>query len=98
MINVSQTNIFEKWIIKLKDRRAKAKIEASIDRMKRGNLGTVRFLGEGVFEKKINCGPGYRLYFTNDKENLILLLCGGDKSTQRADIKQAQEIRKELND
>ena len=98
MIAVSHTNIFAKWLKKLKDHQAKAKIMANIDRIKEGNLGVTRFLGEGVFEKKINYAGDYRLYFTNYHESLILLLCGGNKATQQADIKTAKKIRKELDE
>jgi putative addiction module killer protein len=98
MIEVEMTEIFEKWLKKLKDFRAKSKIEANIKRMQDGNLGSTRFLGEGIFEKKINYGPGYRLYFFNSGASLIILLCGGDKSTQKTDVTQAKKIRKELNE
>jgi putative addiction module killer protein len=87
------------WFNALRDRRAKQKIEARIGRLRLGNLGQTRSVGEGVLELKIDFGPGYRVYFGQDGAELIILLCGGDKSTQNADIKQARkawaEYRKE---
>ena len=96
MANVSTTDIFDKWLDGLKDRRANARILVHIGRMEEGNMGDVESVGDGVFEKKIDCGPGYRLYYCWQGEQLVLLLCGGDKSTQQNDINQAIEIRKGL--
>jgi putative addiction module killer protein len=95
-IKVDTTPIFDKWFDKLKDRKAKLVIGDHIERMMEDNIGVIRSVGQGVLEKKINYGPGYRLYFYQKGNAWILLLCGGDKSTQQADIKRAKEIRKGL--
>lgn len=96
MITVNKTDIFIKWLNKLKDRRARVIIATHIDRMEEGNLGDIKFVGEGVYEKKIDYGSGYRLYYCQTGETIVLLLCGGDKSSQQADIENAREIRKGL--
>lgn len=95
-MNILKTEIFDKWLKKLKDKRAKAIIQVHINRLIEKKLGKVKSLGNSIFEKKINYGPGYRLYFINYKQNVIILLCGGDKSTQQDDIKQAKIIFKKL--
>ena len=81
---------FIDWLNKLVDQRAKQKIQATLDRATLGNLGKMRSLGEGVHELKITYGPGYRIYFGREDSELIILLCGGDKSTQYEDIKKAK--------
>ena len=96
MFIVEKTDIFSKWLKKLKDRRAKAIILNHIDNMEDGKLGVFEPVGGGVYEKKIDYGPGYRLYCSKHGGNIILLLCGGDKSTQQDDIKQAKKIWREL--
>lgn len=82
---------FSKWLESLRDINARAKIRARLDRVEAGNLGDVRAVGEGVGELRIDYGPGYRVYFGQVGTTVILLLCGGDKSTQDADIRQAIE-------
>ena len=94
MITVEKTDIFLKWLRKLKDLRGKAIVLNHIDNMEEGKMGVVESVGSGVYEKKIDYGPGYRLYFGKRGENYILLLCGGDKSSQQDDIKQAKSIWK----
>jgi putative addiction module killer protein len=96
MIKVSFTDVFEKWVNKLRDRRAKAIINQHLDRIAEGALGDTRFVGEGIFEKKINYAGGYRLYYFLQGESWIILLCGGDKSTQQKDIKKAKKLKKVL--
>ncbi|MDR2428917.1 MAG: type II toxin-antitoxin system RelE/ParE family toxin [Candidatus Margulisbacteria bacterium] len=91
---VETTEIFDKWFVKLKDINVKAIVRKNIDRMIKGNLGEARFVGDGVFEKKIDYGAGYRLYFVNKNNSWIILLCGGDKSTQKRDIVKAKELKK----
>lgn len=93
---IDKTEAFAKWLRKLKDYRAKAIIMNHIDRIEDGNMGIVESLGEGIYEKKIGYGPGYRLYFCHLGDTCILLLCGGDKSSQQKDIDQAKEMRKGL--
>jgi putative addiction module killer protein len=83
-------NPFRNWLASLKDRRAQAAIEARLTRVRLGNLGHCRSVGGSVMEFKIDFGPGYRVYFGQDGDKIVVLLCGGDKSTQAADIKKAQ--------
>jgi putative addiction module killer protein len=80
---------FNSWLINLKDLVAKAKIALRIDRAAKGNFGDCEPVGEGVYEMRIHYGPGYRLYFTRRDSVVYLLLSGGDKSTQKRDIKRA---------
>lgn len=82
---------FQKWFDSLRDRQAQVKIDARLDRVELGNLGDYRSVGEGVGELKINYGPGYRVYFGQMGSTIVLLLCGGDKSTQQQDIRKAKE-------
>ena len=96
MIEVRQTERFAKWLKKLRDHQARAKINVRIRRAEMGNLGKVEPVGEGVSEMKINYGPGYRVYFVRDGEDIIILLCGGDKSDQQEDIKTAKSMAKEI--
>ncbi|MDO5561857.1 MAG: type II toxin-antitoxin system RelE/ParE family toxin [bacterium] len=95
-LEVNKTEYFVKWLKKLKDRQARIVIIDHIGRMEEGNLGNIKFVGNGIYEKKINYGPGYRLYFCQIGGIQLLLLGGGDKSAQRADIDKAREIKKEL--
>ncbi|MEH2314777.1 MAG: type II toxin-antitoxin system RelE/ParE family toxin [Nostoc sp.] len=88
-------NIFDEWLDSLRDRRAKAKIRARLDRVEDGNLGDCKSVGEGVFELRIDYGSGYRIYFGQEGITIIILLCGGDKSTQERDIGKAQEYWKD---
>lgn len=96
MIEVRQTSSFTKWIDGLRDNNARARIVTRIRRMEIGNLGDVRPVGEGVSEARIPYGPGYRLYFIQQGSQIVILLCGGDKSTQGKDIAAAKEMAKEL--
>jgi len=96
MITVDKTDIFAKWLRKLKDRKAKAIILNHIDNMEEGKVGVVESVGGGVHEKKIDYGPGYRLYFGKRGKDYFLLLCGGDKSKQQDDINSAKNLWKEL--
>ena len=89
---------FERWLNGLRDRRARARIDARLARVRLGNLGETRDVGEGVHELKIDYGPGYRLYFSNTGASAVLLLCGGDKSTQDADIRKAKEYWSEYKE
>ena len=98
MIEIRQTAIFAKWFKELKDRRAKARIQARIDRMEIGNFGDVAPVGEGVSELRIHYGPGYRVYFMERGPIIVVLLSGGDKSSQISDIKKAKELAKQLED
>ena len=82
---------FEDWLDALCDREGKAKIKGRLQRVALGNLGDCKAVGEGVSELKIDCGPGYRVYFAEKDSTIILLLCGGDKNTQDRDIRKAKE-------
>ncbi len=96
MIEVRKTEIFTKWFNGLKDRRARARIQVRIDRMEMGNFGDVAPVGEGVSELRIFCGPGYRVYFIQKSSVVVILLSGGDKSSQQSDIAKAKDIAKQL--
>lgn len=87
---------YELWLQTLKDKRAKAKLFARVDRAEMGNFGKYRDLQEGVFELKENFGPGYRVYFGIDGDEIILLLCGGDKGSQSRDIERAKKYWKDF--
>ncbi|CAI8750845.1 Type II toxin-antitoxin system RelE/ParE family toxin [Pseudomonas sp. IT-P2] len=78
--------------MKLADSRARMRIQVRIDRMAEGNFGDVKAIGEGISEARIDYGPGYRVYFMQQGRQLVILLCGGDKSSQSRDIKQARLI------
>jgi putative addiction module killer protein len=98
MIEIRKTEIFTKWFDGLKDRRAKARIQARIDRVETGNFGDVAPVGEGVSELRIFYGPGYRVYCIQRGSVVVILLSGGDKSTQSLDIASAKEIAKQIED
>jgi putative addiction module killer protein len=91
-MDVRQTVQYGKWFRSLRDVRAKARIDIRIRRLSLGNAGDVRPVGGGVTELRIDYGPGYRVYFMRQGEKLLLLLAGGDKSTQDDDIRQALEL------
>jgi putative addiction module killer protein len=96
MPEVRQTALFRDWHQNLRDRRAAARITARILRVAEGNLGDVKAVGESVSELRLDFGPGYRLYFTQRGPAILLLLCGGDKSTQARDIETAQRLAREI--
>lgn len=95
MREILQSNVFANWLGKLRDREARARIQARIDRLRHGNPGDVKPAGSGVSELRIDYGPGYRVYFQQRGAFVIVLLCGGDKRTQDGDIKRAVQIAKE---
>ena len=96
MLEIRQTDVYARWFRQLRDRQAKARINARIRRLSLGNPGDVRAVGEGVSELRIDYGPGYRVYFVQRGQSLALLLAGGDKSTQDQDIEQARNLAQEL--
>ena len=96
MIEVRKTRLFEDWLVSLRDRQARMRLQARIDRLAFGNPGQHRVLTGGVYEMKIDCGPGYRVYFTRHGDAWVVLLCGGDKASQRADIKMALALASAL--
>ena len=96
MYNIQQTQKFSQWLTKLKDMRARIAIMRRVERAQSGNLGDVKSVGESVYEMRIDMGPGYRLYYTIHGDEIIILLVGGDKSTQQRDIEKAIEMAKEI--
>ena len=92
MIEVRKTDEFDTWLTALRDQRAIAKIVNRIERLAQGNPGDVKPVGEGVSEMRIAHGPGYRIYFKQTGKQIILLLCGGDKSSQDKDISRAKQL------
>jgi putative addiction module killer protein len=96
MIEIRQSAAFMDWFARLRDERAKSRIIGRLDRVALGHLGDAKSVGGGVHELRIDYGPGYRLYFAWRGKTVVLLLCGGDKSTQASDIKQAIAMAKEI--
>jgi putative addiction module killer protein len=96
VIEVRQTQEFASWLEALRDTKAAAKIAQRIVRVSSGLLGDVKPVGEGVSELRVDFGPGYRLYFVQRGKALVILLCGGDKSTQAKDIRKAKELAADL--
>ena len=96
MVDLRYTERFKNWVNRLGDRQARARILVRLERMAMGNLGDVKPVGEGVSEARITYGPGYRLYFVRRGDTLIVLLCGGDKSSQTTDIKVALNLAREI--
>src|ERR1035437_5670503 len=95
MIVFKQTETFRKWRLRLRDQRIRALIASRLDRLGYGNAGDVKPVGQGVSELRIDYGPGYRIYYVKRDETIIILLCGGDKSTQAKDIKTAKRLAAE---
>jgi putative addiction module killer protein len=95
MIEVRQTEEFSRWLRQLKDADAAARIVGRIRRIEQGNPGDAKSVGKGVMEMRIAYGPGYRVYYVRRGALVVILLCGGDKRTQRQDIKRAQEMAEE---
>ncbi|MYE58698.1 MAG: type II toxin-antitoxin system RelE/ParE family toxin [Alphaproteobacteria bacterium] len=96
MIEIRQTEQYAEWFSKLRDFRAKGRIDIRIRRLSLGNPGDVRSVGKGVSELRIHYGPGYRVYFTHRDGALVILLAGGDKQTQARDILLAQRLASEF--
>jgi putative addiction module killer protein len=98
MISLLTTHYFDKWLISLKDREARRIIRYRLDRIETtGNFGDAKSVGEGIFEIRIDFGAGYRIYYKKSGNTVVILLCGGIKSTQSDDIKKAKEIAKGIN-
>lgn len=95
MIEVRRTDDFRNWLKGLKDIRAAARIEVRISRVELGNLGDVKFF-DGIGELRVDYGPGYRVYFVQRGKVVVILLCGGDKSSQKSDVKKAIAMAKEV--
>jgi putative addiction module killer protein len=97
-LDIRQTETFAKWRSKLKDDIAKAAVALRLTRLSLGQLGDAKPVGDGISELRIHYGPGYRIYFQRRGETIILLLCGGDKSTQVKDIKKSKLLAKEWSE
>lgn len=98
MLEILQSETFQRWLSGLKDRRAVARIQARLDRAAGGHLGDVKPLRDGIVEMRVDHGPGYRLYFIRRGPLVIVLLAGGDKRTQDADIDRAISIARDWRD
>jgi putative addiction module killer protein len=96
MYTIKQTNYFSKWLFKLKDPQGKVAILRRVERMKLGNFGDHKSVGNNISELRIPTGPAYRIYYAQKDDEIVVLLIGGDKSSQSDDIKKANEILKEL--
>jgi len=96
MYEIRKTAVFEKWFVSLKDRRARVRVQVRIDRMQLGHFGDVSPVGDGVSEMRIFHGPGYRVYFLQRGNEVILLLNGGDKKSQPKDIALAKKLSRQL--
>ena len=98
MTEIRQTETYTNWFARLKDVRAKARIDIRIRRLSLGNPSDVKPVGDGISEMRIDYGPGYRVYYKRTGSTIIMLLCGGDKDSQQADIAQAKKLAAELED
>lgn len=96
MYEVLKTTEFDSWLVNLKDQLGKARIVSRIQRLEQGNPGDAAPVGDGISELRIHAGPGYRVYYKQIGRMIVLLLCGGDKSTQQRDIQRAKSIAAEL--
>jgi putative addiction module killer protein len=96
-MKIRESSVYKKWIKNLRDDRARYRINARIERLRQGNPGDVKPAGEGVSEMRIDYGAGYRVYYKDTGNELIILLCGGDKAAQDEDIKQAKKIAAAFN-
>jgi len=97
MYEIKSTKIFSQWLLKLKDMKGRIAVARRIERMEHGNFGDVKSVGTSISELRIQTGPGYRVYFTKREERIIILLVGGDKSTQSKDIEKAKKLLKEID-
>jgi len=97
-MQIRRTEQFTRWLMDLKDKQGRARILTRIDRLEEGNPGNSRSVGGGIVELKIDFGPGYRIYYVQRGAMLIVLLCGGDKSTQASDIREAKALAAQLEE
>ena len=96
MLEVRQTDVYVRWFEKLRDRQARARVDARIRRLSLGNAGDIKAVGDGVLELRIDYGPGYRVYFVHRGQSIVILLAGGDRRTQDRDIRIARALAEEL--
>ena len=97
MYEIKTTRVFSRWLIKLKDIKGRIAVARRIERLEHGNFGDVKSISASISELRIQTGPGYRVYFSKREEQIIILLVGGDKSTQSKDIEKAKKILKEID-
>ena len=98
MLAIYTTEVFDRWFAALKDKQAARRIQARIDRAEDGHFGDHKSVGEGVLEMRLHHGPGFRVYFTWMGQEIVILLAGGDKSSQAKDIETAQKLARQLKD
>ena len=98
MLEIRKTDVYVVWIDELRNQQGRARILARVERLAAGNPGDVKPVGEGVSELPIDVGPGYRVYFTKQGRKIVILLAGGDKSTQATDIKTALRLARNLKE
>ena len=98
MVELIRSGTFDRWLASLRDRQARSRILVRLDRLAAGNAGDVKPVGEGISEMRIDHGPGYRVYFMHRGDRLVVLLCGGDKSSQTRDIRRAMALAEEWKD
>jgi putative addiction module killer protein len=98
MLELIKSATFDRWLSSLRDPKAAARIQVRLDRLSMGNFGDVKPVGSGISEMRINYGPGYRVYLMQRGRLFVVLLCGGDKSTQSKDIQQAKAIAAQWKD
>jgi putative addiction module killer protein len=96
MLEVRQTEVYARWFARLRDRQARARVDARIRRLSLGNPGDVKAVGEGVLEMRIDYGPGYRIYFVRRDRTVVILLAAGDKRSQDRDIRLVRELARNL--
>ncbi len=96
VVEIRQTEVYARWFTRLRDRQARVRIDIRIRRMSLGNFGDVRPVGEGVSEVRIDYGPGYRVYYAQRGQALVVLLAGGDKDSQDRDIQRALDLARGL--
>ena len=96
MVEIRKTKVFAQWLDDLRDLRARARVQVRIERLAAGLPGDVKPVGEGVSEMRIDYGPGYRVYFTKQGRDIVILLAGGDKRTQAGDIRTALRLAQKL--
>ena len=98
MKEVRKSSVYNDWFMSLRDSRAKTRIDSRVQRLAGGNPGDVKPVGEGISEMRIDYGPGYRIYYIDTGKEIIILLCGGDKKTQQADIVEARKIARDYEE
>lgn len=96
MNTFEHSKVFDKWLAGLRDQKARARILTRIDSAILGNFGDCEFIADGVYEMRVHFGPGYRVYYTRRAEKVYLLLGGGDKGTQKRDIRRARDMASKL--